>query len=87
MNTIGIMRRQQQERRPRPQRGRVGKLRQPLAHGAVADLVVVLQAEHERRVRQMAARLARAPDRVRRFLPLVREAFGECRASMSSAGP
>ncbi|MNG30075.1 hypothetical protein D3C84_1156120 [compost metagenome] len=51
-------RRQQQQHRRRFQRFGVGQLMQALAEGAVADLVVVLQKQHERSGWQMPAGLA-----------------------------
>ena len=68
---------QQQQGGGGAQLARVGQARQPLAHGAVADLVVVLQAGHETRGRQVAARLAARSVQVRRHLALVGETIAQ----------
>src|SRR4051794_22934505 len=54
------------------------QIRQAIAEGAVADLIVILKEGHESCRRQMARRFS-ANDAVlvRRWIPLIGEAFGE----------
>ena len=62
-------------RRRRAQRLRAGERCQPLAERAVADLVVVLETDHERRRWQMRAPLATRLAAMRRYLALIGEAL------------
>jgi hypothetical protein len=69
------LRAQQQQRGGRRQRLRVRQRRQPFAEGAVADLVVVLQEQHEGGGRQVGGRLAARRAEVLRDLALEQEAL------------
>src|SRR6185437_10600982 len=70
-------RREQQYRRRGPQGLGTRELREPLAPGAIAHLVVILQEVDERRWRQVRARLTARPAEMAGALALVGEPFRE----------
>ncbi len=74
---------EQQQRGGRPQRLGVGQGREPVAERAIADLVVVLQADHEGRRRQMSTRLAARLAVMRRHFPLIGKALGHATGEQS----
>src|SRR4029077_14163045 len=72
------LRTQQLQRNRGLERRRFGKCREALAKGAVADLIVVLQKQDERRRRQIGAwRTAPFAAAIRRWLALIDETFLE----------
>ena len=75
--------RQEQDRRGRAHRVGGRERRDPLAEGAIADLVVVLQEPDEGRRGQRAARLAARTPAMRRQIALIREALRETAAEMT----
>ena len=79
-------RREQHARRCRGERLLPGERADPLAEGAVADLVVGLEEVHECGRRQVGARLPACAAAIRRALALKGEAFGE-RAAKPPHGP
>src|SRR5205823_6403003 len=79
-------RREQQHRRRGPQRRLVAhQSREPLAAGAVADLIVVLEEVDEGARRQVGGALPPRPAEVARYLALVDEAL--CEAASEQGVP